>query len=212
VEDRAVLNIGGIANFTLLPAGGQVSGFDTGPGNALLDAWIERYQGQALDRNGAWAASGTPSQSLLKALMADPYFHLNPPKSTGREYFHLGWLTSHLAGFERLAPEDVQATLLQLTAHSICMALKAVQPSTRRVLVCGGGVHNRALMRALQGRMPKIMWSPTDEFGLDADWVEAVAFAWLARRTLQGLDGNLPAVTGAREAVILGGIYPAGPG
>ena len=207
-EDRAVLNLGGIGNFTLLPKQGVVRGFDTGPANALLDAWCERHTGQAYDRSGAFAASGTVDEPLLARLLDDPWFALPPPKSTGREQFHLPWLESHLPG-SSLSPTDVQATLLELSVATIANALRATQPGTARVLVCGGGVHNHRLMARLGEELPAIRIESTSAHGLDPDYVEAMGFAWLARETLEGRPGNLPSVTGAKGLRVLGAIYPA---
>jgi len=206
-EDRAVLNLGGIANFTLLPAQGEVRGFDTGPANALLDAWCAIHRGVAYDAGGAFAASGQPDHALLERMRGDPWFRLPPPKSTGREQFHLEWLRTHLRGSER--PEDVQATLLELTAATVADALLAHQPTTRRVLACGGGVHNPLLISRIQARLPDASIESTAGHGLDPDFVEAMGFAWLARQTFLGLPGNLPSVTGARGLRILGVVYPA---
>ena len=207
-EDRAVLNLGGIGNFTLLPKQGLVRGFDTGPANALLDAWCERHTGQSYDRDGAFAASGTPDEPLLARLLDEPWFALPPPKSTGREQFHLVWLQSHLAG-TALSPADVQATLLELSAATIANTLLATQPGTTRVLVCGGGVHNPALMARISARLVGVYVESTMTHGLDPDFVEAMGFAWLARETLAGRPGNLPSVTGASGLRVLGAIYPA---
>ena len=212
-ENCAVLNLGGIGNFTLLPkpAGqglGEVRGFDTGPANALMDAWCERHTGKPYDANGAFAASGNSDAELLARLLDDPWFALPPPKSTGREQFHLAWLESRL-GDVPLRPADVQATLLELTAVTVADALQATQPDTARVLVCGGGVHNAALMARLSARMPGAIVESTSSHGLDPDYVEAMGFAWLARETLGGRPGNLPSVTGAKGLRVLGAVYPA---
>ncbi len=212
-ENRAVLNLGGIGNFTLLPKqaspeAGAVRGFDTGPANALMDAWCERHTGKPYDANGAFAASGKPDEDLLARLLGDPWFALPPPKSTGREQFHLAWLETRL-GDAPLHPADVQATLLELTAITVAEALRATQADTARVLVCGGGVHNAALMARLSARMPAAIVESTSAHGLDPDYVEAMGFAWLARETLAGRPGNLPSVTGARGLRVLGAIYPA---
>jgi anhydro-N-acetylmuramic acid kinase len=206
-EDRAVLNLGGIGNFTLLPRQGEVRGFDTGPANALLDAWCLRHRGEAFDRNGAFAASGRVDEALLARLRDDAWFALPPPKSSGREQFHLDWVDAKLAGGE--SPQDVQATLLELSAATIADALQAHQPGTARVLTCGGGVRNARLIKRIAARLPGCIVEPTDLHGLDADFVEAMAFAWLARQTLAGLPGNVPAVTGARGARVLGVVHPA---
>jgi anhydro-N-acetylmuramic acid kinase len=206
--NRVVLNIGGIGNITVLPGGSaDAIGFDTGPGNTLLDTWIEKHRGESYDTDGAWASSGNADEGLLAQLLADPYFQLAHPKSTGFEYFNLDWLDK--TGVAGLAAVDVQATLCELTAASIAMAVHAVAPGTAEVFVCGGGVHNGALMQALATAMPNSQLASTETVGLDPDWVEAAAFAWLAMRTLHGLPGNLPAVTGASRSAILGAVYPA---
>lgn len=207
-ESRAVLNLGGIANLTLLPARGEVRGFDTGPANALLDAWCERHTGAAFDAGGAFAAAGRVDEALLAAMRADPWFALPPPKSTGREQFHLRWLAAHLGQGQRAAA-DVQATVLELTAVTVAWALQAAQPETRRVLVCGGGARNPRLMARIAAHLPDMAVQSTAAFGVDPDLVEAMGFAWLARETLAGRPGNLPAVTGARGPRVLGAIYPA---
>jgi len=206
-EDRAVLNLGGIGNYTLLPRQGPVRGFDTGPANALLDAWCQRHTGAAFDADGAFAAGGTVDEALLARLLDEPWFALPPPKSTGREQFHLDWVQARLRGGE--SPADVQATLLELSAATAADALRAHQPRTARVLACGGGVRNPVLMRRLAARLPGVAVESTAAHGLDPDFVEAMAFAWLARQTLAGLPGNLPAVTGARGPRVLGVVHPA---
>ena len=209
-ESRAVLNLGGIANLTLLPPRNSslpVRGFDTGPANALLDAWCERHLGTAFDADGAFAASGQVDDALLARLLAEPWFALPPPKSSGREHFHLDWVATQLRGGE--AARDVQATLLELTAASVANALQAQQPGTRRLLVCGGGVHNPVLLRRIAARLPGMQVESTTAHGVDPDFVEAMGFAWLARETLAGRPGNLPEVTGARGLRILGALYPA---
>ena len=206
-ESRAVLNLGGIANFTLLPASGPVRGFDTGPANGLMDAWCLRHRGEAFDRGGAFAASGRVDGALLARLLDEPWFAQPPPKSTGRDRFHLDWVESRLSGRE--APADVQATLLALTARTVADALRATQPDTARVIACGGGVHNPALMAALAAELPGMVVESTSAHGLDPDAIEAMAFAWLARETLAGRPGNLAAVTGAAGPRILGAIHQA---
>lgn len=205
--DRAALNLGGIANFTLLPACGDVRGFDTGPANALLDAWCLRHTGQPYDAGGTLAASGRLDESLLARLLDEPWFAQPPPKSSGREQFHLDWLTPRLRGDETIA--DVQATLLELSAVTIADALRATQPTTRRVLACGGGVRNPALLARIGAHLPGMAIESTAAHGLDPDFVEAMAFAWLARQTLLGRPGNLPAVTGARGLRVLGAVHRA---
>ena len=208
-EARAVLNLGGVANLTLLDANGGVRGFDTGPANALLDAWCQRHCGAICDVDGALAARGNVDAALLAELLDDAYFALPAPKSTGREYFHLRWLDAHLAG-RALAVADVQTTLLALTAHSIAAALAAHAPDTHAVYACGGGVHNPVLMRALAQALPCVLHSTAD-VGVDPDFVEAVAFAWLARERLAGRAGNLPGVTGARGPRVLGAVHAPWP-
>ncbi|MEJ2791064.1 MULTISPECIES: anhydro-N-acetylmuramic acid kinase [unclassified Pseudoxanthomonas] len=207
-EDRAVLNLGGIGNFTLLPRVGDVRGFDTGPANALMDAWCARHTGRTYDAGGAFAASGHVDAALLARLLAEPWFALAPPKSTGREQFHLDWLQARM-GEVTISPADVQATLLELTARTVADALQITQPATRRVLVCGGGVHNAVLMARLAAHLPQAVVESTAAHGLDPDYVEAMGFAWLARETLAGRSGNLPAVTGAVGRRVLGVVYPA---
>lgn len=204
----AVLNLGGIANLTLLPRAGKVTGFDTGPANCLLDAWSMRHRGSAHDEGGRWAASGIVDASLLESMLADPYFGLSAPRSTGRDRFHLDWLDGHLSGRE-CNPADVQATVLELTARSIADALQKELPGVARVLACGGGVHNRALMQRLSERISPAVLATTETYGLDPDFVEATGFAWLARQTLLARPGNLPSVTGAKGPRILGAIHAA---
>ncbi|MEH2921446.1 anhydro-N-acetylmuramic acid kinase [Samsonia erythrinae] len=207
VERRVVLNIGGIANLSLLVPGAPVRGYDTGPGNMLLDAWIWRHLAQPYDKDAAWAMGGQVNPPLLRRMLADAYFALRAPKSTGREYFNLGWLEKMLSGLPPLAPQDVQATLAELTAVSIAEQVLLVG-GCERLLVCGGGAHNPLIMARLSALLPGIEVSPTDEFGISGDDMEALAFAWLASRTLSGLSGNLPSVTGASQETVLGAIYP----
>jgi len=206
-EHRAVLNLGGIANITNLPPVGSVSGFDCGPGNTLLDGWCTRHRGKAFDEDGAWADSGRVLHDVLDRLLADPFFRRPPPKSTGREAFNLTWLEGCLQGVE--SPADVQATLLALSARSVGQSLRDWCPGVQSVYVCGGGARNGALVRALAGSLPGIAVRLTDELGIPAEWVEAFAFAWLARQGLRGEPGNVPAVTGARGPRVLGAIYRA---
>jgi anhydro-N-acetylmuramic acid kinase len=206
-EPRAVLNLGGIGNLTLLPAHGDVRGFDTGPANGLMDAWCLRHTGAPFDRDGRFAARGRPDPALLARLLADPWFALPPPKSTGRDHFHLGWVERALE--PDASPADVQATLLALSVRTIADALGATQPETARVLVCGGGVHNGTLMAALAAALPGMAVESTAAHGVDPDYLEAMAFAWLARQALLGRPGNLPSVTGARGPRVLGAIHPA---
>jgi anhydro-N-acetylmuramic acid kinase len=204
---RAILNLGGIANVTSLIPGKPARGFDTGPANCLMDAWSLRMRGTSRDEGGAWARSGRVDAALLERLLADPYFDAPPPKSTGREYFNLDWLAARMPG--NLVAEDVQASLLQLSARSIASALGTHAPEVREVYACGGGVHNGALMDALRAAMPEAVIGTTAELGLDPDFVEAVGFAWLAHARLAGIPGNLPSVTGARAPRVLGAVYAA---
>jgi len=205
-RDRVIVNIGGIANITVLPANGSdVLGFDTGPGNGLMDAWISQHQGEPYDDEGAWAASGTIVESLLAAFHSDPYFKLQPPKSTGFEYFNPKWLQDF--DIDHFAAADVQATLCELSATTIATAINESAGDTGEVFVCGGGVHNSELMRRLNQQLATATVSSTDSVGLNPDWVEAVAFAWLAMRTMHGQTGNLPGVTGASHKVVLGDIH-----
>lgn len=205
---RVVLNLGGIANITLLGADGGVTGFDTGPANGLMDAWCLRHRGEAFDRDGRFAAAGKVDEPLLDELLADAYFSLAPPKSTGREHFHLAWLLAH-SRVAALPPEDVQATLLALSAVSVVDAIARHAPEARDVVACGGGVHNAGLMRAIGDRLDGPRLAMSTEFGVDPDMLEAMAFAWLAYRRLRGEPGNLAVVTGARGPRLLGVLYAA---
>jgi len=204
---RVILNIGGISNITDLQPESPTRGFDCGPGNILLDAWIQKQLAQNYDKEGAWATTGHVIPALFNKLKSHQFFEKVPPKSCGREEFNLLWLEAHLTGNEDTA--DVQATLLELTASSINNAIGrwCVQPT--ELLVCGGGAKNNALLVRLKALMPTIRTQPTDAIGIGTDWVEALAFAWLARQTLLGLPGNLPEVTGASGHRVLGAIYPA---
>ena len=211
--DRVIVNIGGIANVTVLPgnAARPVLGFDTGPGNTLLDGWCRRRLNEPMDRDGAFAASGQPHAGLLAAFLADPYFLQAPPKSTGPEYFSADWLQRHLSAAGPLAPTDVQATLLALTARSIADAIRQLPGLDRpAVYVCGGGAHNGALMQALRDNLLGSTVAPTDALGLPGDWIEAMAFAWLARQRLHEKPGNSPYVTGASRPAVLGGLWLPG--
>ena len=207
---RVIVNIGGIANVTDLPPTGPVRGWDTGPGNMLLDAWIQTHHDARYDRAGAWANSGTVNTALLDKLLAHDYLHLCPPKSTGRDEFNLAYLKTALGTLSAaISPIDVQATLLELTAQSLCRAVKQECPSAQEIYVCGGGIHNAALFNRIATLLAPIQVSSTAALDIDPDWMEALAFAWLARQTLHGLPGNLPEATGACGARILGAIYPA---
>ncbi len=209
---RVIANIGGISNITVLPAAADqpVIGFDTGPGNTLMDDWCYRHSGRRYDKNGQWAATGTVSEELLSILLADNFFQRKPPKSTGREYFHHAWLWHGLSHLETPpCGEDVQASLVELTSRSMANAIQQHAPDCQDVYICGGGAQNAILMQSLRDNLSGFQVSTTEELGLSSEWVEAVAFAWLARQTLLGLPGNLPAVTSASGRRILGGIYPA---
>jgi anhydro-N-acetylmuramic acid kinase len=204
-----IVNIGGISNITLLSDDPKqpVFGFDSGPGNALLDDWAEKHLNQPYDKNGTWAAQGNINQPLLKTLLSDPFFKRSPPKSSGREYFNLRWLEHYLPN--SISPVDVQATLAALTPYSILDAVKHYC-SQGKIFVCGGGVHNLFLMEQLKNLgSPSLSIHSTQELGIDPDFVEAIAFAWLAKQTLAGKTGNITAVTGAAKTAILGGIYQA---
>ncbi len=204
--DRVVVNIGGMANITWLPKSGQTLGFDTGPGNVLMDAWILKNLGKAYDANGAWAASGTTNDDLLKMMLADSFFAQLPPKSTGREAFNLDWLNTHLAQ-TNLPAADIQASLLALTAQSIAQDINRLTQADCEVYVCGGGAYNLKLMGELAQQLPKAKIASTAALGIAPEWIEAMAFAWLARQTMNRQHGNLSAVTGAQREVILGGVY-----
>ena len=206
-ENRAVVNIGGIANITILHADGLTTGFDTGPGNTLLNRWISTHIGQSYDDAGSWAAGGRVNGKLLGELANDTYFARPPPKSTGVEYFNLQWLQQFLATLsEPPAPQDVQTTLSELTAQQIAKALCAV-PELRQVAVCGGGAKNDDLMSRLKRMLPDCVLQTTAGWGIDPQWVEATAFAWLARQRIHRQASNLPSVTGASASVSLGGLY-----
>lgn len=209
-ENRVVLNIGGMANITVLPAASDtVTGFDTGPGNVLLDAWIRQHSGASFDAAGKWARSGTVNTKLLQRLLEHSFFALAPPKSTGREDFNLSWLNTALQTTDALPPEDVQATLVTLTTTTIADAIQTHACNTQRILVCGGGAHNTCLLEQLQQLLPAIAIESSEKYALPPDWVEAMAFAWFAKQTLEKKPSNLPSVTGATRPVIMGGIYQA---
>jgi anhydro-N-acetylmuramic acid kinase len=208
-EMRAVLNLGGISNLTLLTPDRAVTGFDCGPANALLDGWCQRHLQQAFDGNGQWAASGKVNAPLLAALLAEPYFSLPPPKSTGRDLFHMAWLNARLASLAPVAAPDVQATLAALTVESVARDLERYALQTAALFVCGGGARNGHLMSGLAQRLPRVRMSTTDELGVPVDQVEGAAFAWLAHRFVERQPGNLAEVTGARGPRILGTLYPA---
>jgi len=208
--NRAVLNIGGIANVTLLLASSPiVTGFDTGPGNTLLDGMARKHLDKPYDENGAWAAEGTVSKELLQVMLSDEYFELPPPKSTGFEYFNTAWLKSKLSSFGKAAPAavDVQATLAELSARTIATAILKNAAEVNEVLVCGGGVHNTDLLQRLTTNLAGSSVESTESRGLHPDWVEAAAFAWFAKRRLEGKPGNLPEATGASRPELLGAVY-----
>lgn len=203
---RVIVNIGGIANLTYLPREGPISGFDTGPGNLLMDAWVRRHRKQDFDREGRFAASGTVNATLLEEMSADAYIHRPPPKSTGRDHFNMAWLESF--AIASLAPQDVQATLADLSAASIATAVETYCADAQEVYVCGGGAHNTHLMNRISVRLQNRTLASTEVLGMNPDWVEALAFAWLARCTMKNISGNAPEVTGAKGSRVLGAIYP----
>ena len=207
-ERRMVLNIGGIANLSLLIPGQPVGGYDTGPGNMLMDAWIWRQAGKPYDKDAEWARAGKVILPLLQNMLSDPYFSQPAPKSTGREYFNYGWLERHLRHFPGVDPRDVQATLAELTAVTISEQV-LLSGGCERLMVCGGGSRNPLLMARLAALLPGTEVTTTDAVGISGDDMEALAFAWLAWRTLAGLPGNLPSVTGASQETVLGAIFPA---
>lgn len=215
-ETRVVCNIGGISNISILPAtrgephARPVIGFDCGPGNALLDEWVHRHRGVPYDDNGAWAASGQVDTALLARCLDDPYFRAAPPKSTGRDLFHHGWLQACLEahGPQQPEPVNVQATLATLTAEAIARDVRAHAPDARRLIVCGGGARNGFVMSRLAQALPAVSVQMTDDFGVPASQVEAIAFAWLARQCIHRAAGNVPTVTGAAGPRVLGAIYP----
>jgi len=203
--NRVVINIGGISNLSHLPIAGEIRGFDSGPGNMLMDAWAERHLGQRYDESGKWASTGQVIEPLLKQLQAEPYFEQAPPKSTGRDLFSIKWLGQYLSpGY---LPQDVQRTLLELTAQSIADAVRQYCQHVDEVFLCGGGAHNHALFQCLQQLLHPVKIRLTDELGIAVGWVEAAAFAWLARQTLLKAPGNLAAVTGAKGPRVLGAVY-----
>jgi anhydro-N-acetylmuramic acid kinase len=208
-EARAALNLGGIANLTLLRSDGRIGGFDCGPGNVLLDAWAARHQGVAYDEGGRWAAQGSVDAVLLKQLLSEPYLLRAPPKSTGRDLFNPGWLDAQLVRASRaIAAADVQATLAEFTARTVADALRQHLPDAKRLIVCGGGALNAHLMARLATLLPGLRLQASDELGLPAQQVESVAFAWLAREFVQRRPGNRPDVTGATGPRLLGCLYP----
>lgn len=208
-QTTLVLNIGGIANLSVLPANGEVLGFDCGPGNALMDAWCLQHTGQRFDQDGQWAASGQLIPALLASLLDQPYFSMPPPKSTGRDLFSLGWLAQKLQAFTNHRPEDVQHTLTEFTAKACVQSISSYLENSKELIVCGGGAFNLHLMQRLQAGMPTLKVVSSDRYGLPPFQVEAAAFAWLARRAVLRLAGNLPSVTAATGFRVLGAVYPA---
>ncbi|MDV6344569.1 anhydro-N-acetylmuramic acid kinase [Nitrosomonas sp. Is37] len=206
-KHRIIVNIGGIANITSLSPKGEVIGFDCGPGNILMDAWCLQHKGSIYDHNGSWAETGCIIPGLLEALLAFSFFSLPPPKSTGREMFNSEWLKSYLHGKE--SPKDVQATLLRLSVEAIAQSIKFHFPEVEEIYLCGGGARNGKLVAELEAALPGKSVNLTDMLGIDADWMEAFAFAWLAKQTISKVPGNLPSVTGAQGHRILGAIYTA---
>lgn len=204
--NRAVINIGGIANITYLASNADLIGFDSGPGNMLLDAWIKQHKNLSYDTNGAWASTGEIITPLLSTMLAEPYFALKPPKSTGRDLFNDAWLAQHLAA-NNYRPQDVACTLVSLTAQSIYNALQHHCRDVDEVYLCGGGAHNALLVEQLQNLLGGKKVETTDNLGIGVDWVEAIAFAWLAELCLSQQTASLPEVTGAKGARILGAIY-----
>ncbi len=207
-NNRAIVNLGGIANITLLPAATDqpVIGFDTGPANALMDEWILKHLQEPYDKHGEWAKSGRVIKSLLEKMLADDFFQQPPPKSTGREYFNYKWLDRMLEE-NTYSPKDVQATLLQLTVETIRQAIETTRLEIREIILCGGGAHNYALVQGLKKAFPDKTLRPSDDYGINPDCIEAMAFAWLAKCRLENQPANIPSVTGAEKAVVLGAIY-----
>ena len=208
-ETVGVLNIGGISNLTLLRADGSMGGFDCGPGNGLMDGWVQRHTGKAFDDEGAWAAGAEPDAELLRELLAEPYFGAAPPKSTGRDLFNAEWLDRHLASHRHLGAQQVQSTLAELTARCCAADVQRHEPHLKTLLVCGGGALNTHLMRRLQALLPGAQVRSTDSAGLPPLQVEATAFAWLARKTVLREPLDLQSTTGARGARVLGAVWPA---
>ena len=213
-SERIILNIGGMANITILPTSKTkgITGFDTGPGNALMDDWVQRHLNHDFDRDGQWAMSGQCHQKLLSILFDESYFEMAPPKSTGKDFFNLQWLDNKLSqSSEDISPNDIQATLLELSAVTIRDAIRRHAPDCKEILVCGGGVHNKVMMNHLRELHPTMDICSTEKYGLAPDAVEAIAFAWLAKRRIENQPSNLTSVTGADDQVLLGAIYQAYP-
>lgn len=208
-KSLVMLNIGGIANITLLPNdGNKIIGFDTGPGNGLLDDWIQLNKSEEYDKDSAWALSGKENSDLLKSLLSDEYFSVEPPKSSGRDYFNLSWLKKHLEKQNtNIVTENVQATLLKLTVATISDAINKVASDYHEVLLCGGGAYNPTFSKLLQQSLPNLKITTTSDYGLTPDCIEAVTFAWLAKQRMENKAANIPDVTGAHRKVLLGGLY-----
>jgi anhydro-N-acetylmuramic acid kinase len=204
---RVILNIGGISNVTNLSPIAATSGFDCGPGNLLMDAWCKQHQGKSYDENGAWAATGKVLPELLDQMLAEAFFAAAPPKSSGRDLFNTNWLSNKLRGDERA--EDVQATLLELSCVSIAQSVRQYCGGAQEIYLCGGGAHNQTLRNRLTHLLPDSPIQTTNALCVDGDYLEAIAFAWLAQQTLEGKAGNLPLVTGAKHPCVLGAIHPA---
>jgi anhydro-N-acetylmuramic acid kinase len=202
---RVIVNIGGISNLTNLPPHAAATGFDCGPGNLLMDTWCMQHLGKPYDDNGAWAASGKVPPALLEQMLTEPFFALPPPKSSGRDLFNLAWLQNKLTGNEHA--EDVQTTLLELTCRSIALAIQKHCHGATEIYLCGGGAHNQALHNRLAALLPDCNVKTTNSLGVDSDYLEAIAFAWLAQQALHGKPANLPLVTGAKHPCILGAVY-----
>ena len=208
-KNRAIVNIGGIANITLLLANGERVAFDTGPGNVLMDLWIAQHDGARFDKNGEWATGGSVDTAFLAELMSEPYLALAAPKSTGRELFNGAWLEQRLASLKQWpSPQNIQATLLEFTATTLSTALLAGMRQGE-IYLCGGGAHNTALLKRIGKLMPGYYVGTTAEIGIDPDWLEAMAFAWMAQQTLDGVAVVTSPFTGAKKPVMLGGIYPS---
>ncbi len=205
-KNNIVLNLGGIANITILAHNQETIGFDTGPANSLMDLWIQRVRGKPYDINGQWASSGKVDQSLLNRMLQDPYFAIHPPKSTGREYFGLNWLDS-IPDLNQMDSNTVQATLCELTATSVANAIKQNCSSTDHIFICGGGHRNHELVRRIEQHFPNIPALSTEKIGLNPDFLEAVIFAWLAHQHIKRLPGNMPRVTGSSHTTLCGGLY-----
>ncbi|MFV1921951.1 MAG: anhydro-N-acetylmuramic acid kinase [Methylotenera sp.] len=207
-KNRAIINIGGIANISYLGKDGGISGFDSGPGNMLIDYWVERILNKAYDGNGNWAATGKVIDKLLEKFLNDSYFSLTPPKSTGRDLFNQSWLEQYIAN-KNYPAEDIARTLTELTGQSICLALQQYCPEVEEVYLCGGGARNQLLVDSIQAKLYPIPMFTTKEIGVDVDWVEAVAFAWLAKQAIEKKSSSLPSVTGAKASRVLGAIHQA---